>query len=102
MNSRHHTGAVSLGLLAGAALVITALPTLVFAETPCCGVVSLQPIDGIVVVRNLTTGRQTKVTVTDKALLQSLKVGQKIDLDANGHLVPPSIEPRNGPRTRAR
>ena len=37
-----------------------------------------------------------KVTATDKAVLQSLKAGLKIDLDGNARLVPPSVEPSNG------
>jgi hypothetical protein len=80
--------------------VVTALPA--YAEVPCCSVVSYQPVDGIVVVRNLTTGRETKVTVTDKALLQSLKVGQQVELDAKGRIQVPSLEPPHGLRLPAR
>jgi len=102
VNSRRYQTASWLVLLGGAALAM-ALPTVpAFAETPCCGIVSLEPGHGIVVVRNLTSGRQTTVTVTDKALLQRLKVGQKINLDASGRLVPPSMEPPDGVRTPAR
>ncbi len=83
-------------------VLATALPAAyAYAGAPCCSVVSFQPVDGIVVVRNLTTGRLTKVTISDQALLRSLKVGQQVNLDAGGRIRLPAYQPVDGLRTRA-
>ena len=83
-------------------LMLTALPAApAYADAPCCGIVSFQPVDGIVVVRDLTTGRLTQMTVTDKALLHSLQVGQPVNLDAGGRIRLPAYQPVDGLRKRA-
>lgn len=46
---------------------------------PCCGVTAINQATGVVTLKDLKTGNISQVTVTDKAKLKSLKIGQQVD-----------------------
>lgn len=46
---------------------------------PCCGVVSINAASGVVTMKDLKTGRTFDVRVNDKARLNGLRVGQRVD-----------------------
>ena len=48
---------------------------------PCCAIVSIDAATGIATAKELATGRLFRFEVKDKALLASLKVGQKVSAD---------------------
>lgn len=64
--------------------LLVCLP-LVFAQksdppsaTPCCDVVSIDRLNGIVTARDSKTGRTFKFEVDSRSLLKTLRVGQKV------------------------
>lgn len=46
---------------------------------PCCSVTAINQATGVVTLKDLKTGNISQVTVTDKAKLKSLKIGQQVD-----------------------
>ena len=47
--------------------------------TTCCSVTAINQATGVVTLTDLKTGAVYRVTVTDKARLKSLKIGQQVD-----------------------
>ena len=45
---------------------------------PCCGVTAINQATGVVTLKDLKTGNISQVTVTDKAKLKNLKIGQQV------------------------
>ena len=45
---------------------------------PCCNVTAINQATGVVTLKDLKTGNISQVTVTDKAKLKSLKIGQPV------------------------
>lgn len=48
------------------------------SAAPCCAVVAINQATGVVTLKDLTSGDISQVTVTDKAKLKSLQVGQQV------------------------
>lgn len=53
----------------------------VHGAAPCCGVTAINQATGVVTLKDLKTGNISQVTVTDKAKLKSLKIGQQVGRD---------------------
>jgi Cu/Ag efflux protein CusF len=51
----------------------------VHGSEPCCSVTAINQATGVVTLKDLKTGNISQVTVTDKAKLKSLKIGQQVD-----------------------
>lgn len=49
---------------------------------PCCSVVSIDRLKGIVTVRNLRTRAETQIQVSDLLLLRALAIGAKVWMDS--------------------
>ena len=45
---------------------------------PCCAVTTINQATGVVTLKDMKTGNISQVTVTDKAKLKSLKIGQQV------------------------
>jgi Cu/Ag efflux protein CusF len=45
---------------------------------PCCNVTAINQATGVVTLKDLKTGKISQVTVTDKAKLKGLKIGQQV------------------------
>lgn len=52
------------------------------SAVPCCGIVSIDRVNGIVTARILKTGKTFKFEVDSRSLLKTLRVGQKVWVDA--------------------
>ena len=52
---------------------------MVFALEPCCSVVAVDTVKGVATLKDLKTGKAFTVTVSSKAALRKLRVGQKVD-----------------------
>lgn len=48
---------------------------------PCCSVTAINQATGVVTLKDLKTGNISQVTVTDKAKLKNLKIGQQVGRD---------------------
>ena len=50
----------------------------VHGADPCCQVTAINQATGVVTLKDLKTGNISQVTVTDKAKLKNLKIGQQV------------------------
>lgn len=50
----------------------------VHGAAPCCAVTAINQATGVVTLKDLKTGNISQVTVTDKAKLKSLNIGQQV------------------------
>ncbi len=73
----------SFVLAAALAACLAGFATASYAAEPCCNVVSVNAVTGVVTLRDLKTGAVFTVTVADKAKLTRLKPGQMVDRSAN-------------------
>ena len=64
-------------LALGLGILLPSTPT--GAQAPCCSIVSIDKVKGIVTLRNQKTGEFETVTVKDPARLGNLAVGQLAD-----------------------
>jgi hypothetical protein len=51
------------------------------AVEPCCGIVSIDKKTGLVTARDLKTGQTFQFTAKNAALLNTLRIGQKVAAD---------------------
>ena len=73
------------------------------AGEPCCSVYSYDPINGIVGMKDFKTGGRWQLTLRGKQRLAGLKVGQKVEFNAElGRLIVPGFEPVNGAAKKLR
>ena len=50
----------------------------VHGAAPCCAVTAINQATGVVTLKDLKTGKISQVTLTDKAKLKSLTIGQQV------------------------
>jgi hypothetical protein len=64
------------------------------AGDPCCNIVSIDKRTGLVTARNLQTGQTFQFTAKNAALLNTLRIGQKVAADfASGQVSVDRSEP---------
>jgi hypothetical protein len=75
--------------------IVTALIAIQPAEAGelCCGVVAIDKDKGTVTLKSGQTGRMTTVRIQDTALLNQLKVGQKVQGPWVPAACPPTCKP---------
>lgn len=65
-------------------LVLTEASRPASAIDPCCEIVSIDSVNGIVTARDLRTGETFKFEVDSRSLLKTMRVGQKVWKQAGG------------------